>query len=79
MIIINVVSKAANRHIRVISEGSCDKTGVMMLKIQIWYNFRIYENRKQLLTVVLNIITVLLYFWSNKCSFGEQKTTLKQS
>ncbi len=25
-----------NQHIRMISEGSCDKAGVMMLKIQLW-------------------------------------------
>ncbi len=36
------------------------KPGVMMLKTQLWH--KSFEN-----------INVLLYFWSNKCSFGEQK------
>ncbi len=36
------------------------KPGVMMLKTPLWH--KSFEN-----------INVLLYFWSNKCSFGEQK------
>ncbi len=38
-------------------------------------HFKIYSNSKQLFYVVImfTILQFLLYFWSNKCSFGKQK------
>ncbi len=69
----------ANQHIRMISEGSCDTED--------WSNnaensalhhmnklyFKIYSDRKQSLwnVIIFHSITVLLYFWINKCSIKE--------
>ncbi len=39
-------------------------------------SFTIYSDRKQLFLIVI-IFDYLLYFWSNKCSFGEQWLLVK--
>jgi len=54
------------------------KTGVMMLKIQLFHyknklQMKIYSNRKQIFLIV---ILFLLYFWPNKCTLGEHKRLL---
>ncbi len=70
------VSWAANQHIRRISEGTCDTEDTeRLLKIQLCHHnnklhLKIYYNR---VILSCNNITVLLYFWSNKCSLGEHK------
>ncbi len=77
-LIIRNVPWAANQHMRMISEDHVTlKTGVMMLKIQCCITEMNYILQYiQIESVVLNcnISTFLLYFWSNKCSLGEQKT-----
>ncbi len=62
-----LVSWAANQHIRMISEGSCDTEDYKLLLTR---NY----NKKQLFKIVIILynITILLYFWLNKHSVAEQ-------
>ncbi len=83
LIIIRNVSWAANQHIRMISEDHVTlKTGVMMLKIQIYITGINYILKYIQIEVILNCNNITQYycfyciFWSNKCSLGEQKRLL---
>ncbi len=70
LIMIRNVSWTANQHIRMISEDHVRlKTGVMMLKIQLWLTllyFFIYSNRRQFCKIVIifhniTVFTLFLY------------------
>jgi len=63
-----------DQYIIMISEDHVTlKTGVMMLKIQLRITALIYIHIEN---SILNCNNFLLHFWSNKCSFGEQKKLL---
>ncbi len=80
-IIIRNVSWAANQHIRVISEGSCDTEDCCndasnsALITEINYIFKYITIETSILNCN-NISPFLLCFWSNKRSLGEQKSLL---
>ncbi len=77
LIIIRNLSWAANQHIRMISEGSCDtEDWVMMLKIQICITginyFKIYSHRKQLIEIVIIFHNITVFY----CIFGQINAAL---
>ncbi len=67
-----------NQYIRMISEDHVTlKTGVMMLKIQLYLN---YIQIEKYLVKIFNISQYLIFdcFWTKKCSFGEHKRHLSK-
>ncbi len=60
---------AANQHIRMISEGSCDTedwSNDALPSQEKKIHFKIFSNRKQFFVIIFHNVTVFLYFWSNK-------------
>ncbi len=81
-LIIKNISWAANQHIRMISEESCDtedwsndaENSALHYKNKL--HLKKYSTRKQIFQIVIlfhNIKIFLLHFWYNKCSLGELK------
>ncbi len=70
LIIIRNVSRAANQHIRMISEGSCDTIQIENCYFEFW-----------IVIIFQNIFLFLLFFflYSNKCSLNEHKRLLSKS
>ncbi len=83
LIIFRNVSWAANQLIRMISEGTCDTEDWSndaensTLHHRNKLHFTKYSHRKQLLKIIIS--NILLYFWTNKCSLGEQLSKTKKS